>query len=60
MPTCSEYALEAVETHGAAKGSYFAIKRILKCHPFHKGGIDNVPPKNNKNQNAIKLKGQKL
>ncbi len=42
-PTCSAYALEAVEKHGAIKGTYLAIRRILKCHPFHKGGIDLVP-----------------
>lgn len=40
IPTCSEYALEAVEKYGAFKGSMLAIKRILKCHPFHKGGYD--------------------
>ena len=40
IPTCSEYALEAVEKYGAFKGSLLAIKRILKCHPFHKGGYD--------------------
>ena len=43
IPTCSEYAMIAVEKYGAAKGSFFAIKRILRCHPFHKGGYDPVP-----------------
>lgn len=42
-PTCSEYAIEALERHGARKGSYMALRRILKCHPFHKGGFDPVP-----------------
>lgn len=42
-PTCSAYALEAVEKYGALKGGYLAIKRILKCHPFHPGGYDPVP-----------------
>lgn len=42
-PTCSHYGMEAVEKHGAAKGAYLAIRRILKCHPFHEGGIDFVP-----------------
>ncbi len=42
-PTCSAYALEAVEKHGFFKGGFLSIKRILKCHPFHKGGIDLVP-----------------
>ena len=43
-PTCSEYALIAIEKHGPAKGSWLAAKRICKCHPFHPGGIDHVPP----------------
>ncbi|OXS52259.1 membrane protein insertion efficiency factor YidD [Cohnella sp. CIP 111063] len=43
LPTCSAYALEAIEVHGAAKGSYLAVKRICKCHPFHPGGFDPVP-----------------
>ncbi|QTH44708.1 membrane protein insertion efficiency factor YidD [Cohnella sp. LGH] len=43
LPTCSAYALEAIEVHGAAKGSYLAAKRICKCHPFHPGGFDPVP-----------------
>ncbi|WP_284640538.1 membrane protein insertion efficiency factor YidD [Paenibacillus silviterrae] len=42
-PTCSAYALEALDKHGAAKGSWLAVKRICKCHPFHPGGIDYVP-----------------
>lgn len=41
-PTCSQYALEAVEKYGAIKGGFLAIKRILKCHPFHPGGYDPV------------------
>ncbi|MGG1515286.1 membrane protein insertion efficiency factor YidD [Paenibacillus oryzisoli] len=44
-PTCSQYALEAIEVHGAAKGTYLAVKRICKCHPFHPGGVDHVPPR---------------
>ena len=36
IPTCSEYALEAVEKYGAAKGGYLALRRLLKCHPFHR------------------------
>ena len=42
-PTCSAYALEAVEKYGALKGGFLALKRILKCHPFHPGGYDPVP-----------------
>ncbi|GBF72630.1 membrane protein insertion efficiency factor YidD [Paenibacillus sp. 598K] len=43
-PTCSAYALEALEVHGAAKGTWLTVKRLCKCHPFHPGGIDHVPP----------------
>ncbi|MFO8111719.1 MAG: membrane protein insertion efficiency factor YidD [Desulfosalsimonadaceae bacterium] len=42
-PTCSEYARESISRYGACKGCFLAIKRILKCHPFHPGGIDPVP-----------------
>ncbi len=48
-PTCSVYSLEAIQTHGAIKGSWLAIKRISKCHPLHQGGDDPVPPKYQKN-----------
>jgi len=48
VPTCSEYAIEALETHGALKGSWLAIRRILKCQPFHPGGFDPVPPRKGK------------
>lgn len=44
-PTCSHYAREAVETHGALKGSWLAVRRIGRCHPWHAGGCDPVPPK---------------
>ena len=42
-PTCSQYAYEAIKKYGAIKGGFLSIKRILKCHPFHKGGYDPVP-----------------
>jgi putative membrane protein insertion efficiency factor len=42
-PTCSQYALESVRKYGSIKGSYYAVKRVLKCHPFHPGGYDPVP-----------------
>jgi len=41
-PTCSEYAVQAVEKYGVLKGLYMGIKRVLKCHPFHPGGYDPV------------------
>ena len=44
-PTCSAYAYEAIERFGVFKGCYLTIRRLLKCHPFHKGGIDLVPKK---------------
>jgi putative membrane protein insertion efficiency factor len=44
-PTCSHYGLEAVQRFGALKGGWLTLKRILKCHPFHPGGIDPVPDK---------------
>lgn len=43
MPTCSSYAIEAIEKYGAIKGSFLSLKRILRCHPFSKGGYDPVP-----------------
>ena len=41
-PTCSEYAVQSIEKYGAVKGMLMAIKRVLKCHPFHPGGYDPV------------------
>ena len=43
IPTCSQYALEAVEKYGAIKGGYLAIRRVLRCNPLCKGGYDPVP-----------------
>ena len=48
-PTCSQYALDAIEIHGAVKGSYLAVKRICRCHPYSKKcGYDPVPQKKDK------------
>lgn len=43
VPTCSSYAITALEKYGVLKGTYLAIKRILRCHPFAQGGYDPVP-----------------
>ena len=43
-PSCSAYALEAVQVHGATRGSWLAVRRLSRCHPFHAGGLDPVPP----------------
>ncbi|MDJ0899134.1 MAG: membrane protein insertion efficiency factor YidD [Xenococcus sp. MO_188.B8] len=43
QPTCSNYAITAIKRFGVIKGSFLAVKRILRCHPFHAGGYDPVP-----------------
>ena len=47
-PTCSEYAMEAIEVHGAFKGTLLAIWRVLRCNPFSRGGYDPVPKPHHK------------
>jgi uncharacterized protein len=43
-PSCSDYAKDAIQYHGAARGSYLAFRRVCRCHPFSAGGLDPVPP----------------
>lgn len=50
-PSCSEYALTAVDQHGALRGSWLALRRLGKCHPWHPGGLDLVPEKKPKDTN---------
>lgn len=54
-PTCSAYALEALEEHGAIKGSLLTVIRLSKCHPFHRGGIDKVPPSKKRKQHVCEV-----
>jgi hypothetical protein len=44
-PSCSAYAVEALQTHGALKGSWLTVRRLLRCGPWHPGGMDPVPPR---------------
>lgn len=44
-PSCSEFALEAISTHGALRGGVMAVRRIGRCHPWSAGGVDHVPPR---------------
>lgn len=45
VPSCSDYAIDAITIYGSIKGMYLSIKRILRCNPFNKGGLDPVPIK---------------
>ncbi|WP_394940409.1 membrane protein insertion efficiency factor YidD [Psychromicrobium sp. YIM B11713] len=51
FPSCSGYALEAITIHGAVRGSYLAVRRLLRCHPWSAGGIDHVPAHRHVHQN---------
>jgi uncharacterized protein len=53
-PTCSRYAAEAIEIHGSARGGWMALRRLLRCHPFTRGGFDPVPFPNDTRQTKAK------
>lgn len=56
-PTCSEYAVLALREHGALKGSWLALRRVLRCHPWGSSGYDPVPPRAEKERKAEKDQG---
>ena len=51
-PSCSNYAIEALRVHGAARGSWLAARRVGRCHPWNAGGLDPVPPKGAKESHS--------
>ena len=53
QPSCSQYMIEAIETHGVIKGIYLGTKRILRCHPWGGKGYDPVPPKEDKHKTSL-------
>ena len=57
LPSCSHYAKDALKTHGPLRGSYFALKRILRCHPWSEPMIDPVPSQLEKPTPTVKVKG---
>jgi putative membrane protein insertion efficiency factor len=57
LPSCSHYAKDALNMHGPLRGSYFALKRILRCHPWAEPMVDPVPSPLNKPTPAVKVKG---
>ena len=59
-PSCSAYALEAVQVHGALRGSWLAVARLGRCHPFHAGGIDPVPPRAAGSSGAVPHESERL
>lgn len=60
VPTCSQYTIEALKTHGIFKGTWLSINRILRCNPYGTHGYDPVPPKMNKKEWKIFIKSSKM
>ncbi|WP_082606120.1 membrane protein insertion efficiency factor YidD [Nocardioides sp. Root190] len=51
-PSCSAYAVEALQVHGAFKGTWLAVRRLLRCHPWSPGGVDHVPPRRHRHEHS--------
>jgi putative membrane protein insertion efficiency factor len=54
-PSCSAYALEALTVHGAVKGTWLAVRRLLRCHPWSPGGVDHVPPRKRHGDSPVSM-----